>query len=75
LGFKAIIFRSRNAKKSIKGSIDLSYSQKVGSLVWRPGPDNLGQNAWTYPYYDITHKKNHNISNFKKFELQDFLRV
>jgi len=47
------------------GSNDLNYSlvsnktlsQKIGSLVWRQGPDELGQNAWTYPYYDVTHKK------------------
>jgi len=47
------------------GSNDLNYglvsnktlSQKIGSLVWCPGPDDLGQNAWTYPHYDVTHKK------------------
>jgi len=47
------------------GSNDLNYglvsnkmlSQKIGSLVWCPGPDDLGQNAWTYPHYNVTHKK------------------
>jgi len=46
------------------GSNDLNYSlvpnktlsQKIVSLVWRPWPDDLGQNAWTYPHYNITHK-------------------
>jgi len=36
-------------------------------LVWHPGPDDLGQNAWTYPHYDITHKKNKTIT-FPIFE-------
>jgi len=27
------------------------------SLVWCPGPDDLSQDASTYPYYDVTHKK------------------
>jgi len=52
LGFRVII-RSRNAKKPIMGFNDLNYSlvsnktlsQKIGSLVLRPGPDDLGQNA------------------------------
>ena len=62
---RTINFRSRNAKKSIMGSNDLNYSlvsnktlsQKIRSLVWRPPPDDLVQNAWTYPDYDITRKK------------------
>jgi len=31
--------------------------QKFGPLVWRPGHDDLRQNAWTYPHYGVTHKK------------------
>ena len=58
-------FRSKNAKKLIKGSNDLNYSlvssktlsQKIGSSLWSPGPYDLGQNAWTYPHYDVIHKK------------------
>ena len=57
------------------GSNDLNYSlvsnktvsQKIGSLVWRPGPEDLGHNAWTYPNYDVTHKKTKTLtSSIKK---------
>jgi len=34
-----------------------TLNKKIGSLVWRPRPDDLGQNAWTYPHHDVTHKK------------------
>jgi len=44
-------FRSRYARKSTKGSKDLdnnlvskqTLSQKIGSLVWRPGSGKIGQ--------------------------------
>jgi len=66
------------------GSNDLNYSlvpnktlsQKIGSLVWRPGPDDLGQNVWTYPYYDVTHNKTKTLTsplkkniNYKTFHI------
>jgi len=32
-----------------------------------PGFEDLGQNAWTYPHYDVTHKKTKPFSNFWKY--------
>jgi len=54
---------------------DLNYSlvsnktltQKIKSLVWLAGPDDLGQNVWTYPHYDGTHKKTKCSKTFSNY--------
>jgi len=47
-----------------------NLSQKIGTWGWHPGPGDFGQNAETYPHYDITH--NPNLCNFLKSKLEDF---
>jgi len=80
LGFRTIILDPEMLKSRSRALMtyrlvsNKTSSQKIGSLVWYLGPDDLSQNAWMYPHYDVTHKKTKFLTFpiYKKYELQDF---
>ena len=77
LGFRAIISNPELLKKTMKGSNNLNYSllsnktmnQKIWSVIWRSGPDDLRKNVWTYPIMTSPTKK---TKPELLYELQDF---
>jgi len=71
-------FRTRNARKLIKGSKDLDFnlvsiknlSKILSTIDWGPGPDNLGQKGLNLPYLRC-HPQKTETQNLKFFCIEN----
>jgi len=72
LQFFGHTFQTTNTRRPIKCSEDTyihlvffsKRNKQLALAVGAQGPMTSAKNAWPYPNYNITHKKNPKLSNF-----------